>query len=129
MDTLLFVDDSEFELQEVKAVYSEVRVLDANRYLDIEDMGVCQVPVTEESRERRKMYQVESQRQDIAGSFGDDYITFLRFCNIRLNIHPMTEANLTRVHELTQRTNQMNFSGNRYEKSVLERILSTPYLD
>jgi FkbH-like protein len=33
------------------------------------------------------------------------------------------------VHELTQRTNQMNFSGNRYDRPVLERILATPYLD
>jgi FkbH-like protein len=41
----------------------------------------------------------------------------------------MTEANLQRVHELTQRTNQMNFSGNRYEKSVLESILAAPELD
>lgn len=129
METLLFVDDSEFELQQVKAVHPEVCVLNADRYLGIADMEVCQVPVTTESRERRKMYQVESQRQNIAGGFGDDYRTFLRYCNIRLNIHPMTEANLIRVHELTQRTNQMNFSGNRYEKSELERILSTPYLD
>jgi FkbH-like protein len=129
MDTLLFVDDSEFELQEVRAVHSEVRVLNADRFLEIPDMEACQVPVTTESRERRKMYQVESARQNIAGSFGDDYMKFLRYCNIRLNIQPMTEANLDRVHELTQRTNQMNFSGNRYEKGVLERILASRELD
>jgi FkbH-like protein len=129
IDTLLFVDDSEFELQQVKAVHSEVHVLNADCYLGIVAMERCQVPVSAESRERRKMYQVESQRENVAGIFGDDYIAFLRYCNIRLNIRPMTEENLSRVHELTQRTNQMNFSGNRYQKSVLERILSTPYLD
>jgi FkbH-like protein len=75
------------------------------------------------------MYQVESERQNVAGNFADDYMAFLRHCDIRLNIHPMTEANLNRVHELTQRTNQMNFSGNRYEKSVLEKILSDSHLD
>jgi FkbH-like protein len=41
----------------------------------------------------------------------------------------MTEENLDRVHELTQRTNQMNFSGNRYDRDVLRGILATPYLD
>jgi FkbH-like protein len=128
-DTLLFVDDSEFELRQVQAAHPEVRVLHAERFLEIADMEACQVPVTAESRERRKMYQVESERQNVAGSFGDDYMNFLRYCNIRLNIQPMSEANLKRVHELTQRTNQMNFSGNRYEKSMLERILSTPELD
>src|ERR1039458_7752339 len=73
VDTLLFVDDSEFELQEVKAVHPEVRVLNADSYREIAEMEVCQVPVTQESRERRKMYQVESERQNIAGSFGGDY--------------------------------------------------------
>jgi len=107
----------------VRAVHPEIRVLNADRFLEIADMEACRVPVTPESRERRKMYLVESERQSLAGSFGDDYMNFLRYCNIRLNIQPMTEANLDRVHELTQRTNQMNFSGNRYDKSVLERIL------
>jgi len=129
IDTLLFVDDSEFELQQVRAAHPEVRALNADRFLEIADMEACQVPVTAESRERRKMYQVESERQNTAGGFGDDYMSFLRYCSIRLNIQPMTEANLNRVHELTQRTNQMNFSGNRYEKSVLEGILAAPELD
>jgi FkbH-like protein len=129
IDTLLFVDDSEFELQEVKAVHPEVQTLDARQYLGIAGMEACQVPVSDESRERRKMYKVEEQRQAIAGNFADDYMAFLRHCNIRLNISPMTEANLTRVHELTQRTNQMNFSGNRYEKNVLQQVLANPYFD
>jgi len=54
---------------------------------------------------------------------------FLQFCQIELTIQPMTEENLERVHELTQRTNQMNFSGNRYNRDVLRKVLSTPYLD
>ncbi len=41
----------------------------------------------------------------------------------------MTEENLERVHELTQRTNQMNFSGNRYDREVLRKLLASPYLD
>jgi FkbH-like protein len=75
------------------------------------------------------MYQVETKRQDVAAGFGDEYIAFLKDCNIRLNIRAMTEDNLQRVHELTQRTNQMNFSGNRYDRDVLKVIVNTPYLD
>ena len=129
IDTIMFVDDSEFELQQVKAVHPDVRVLNAIHYLDIADTEVCQVSVSSESRKRRRLYQVESQRQNVAGSFGDDYTAFLRHCNIRLNICPMTEENLNRVYELTQRTNQMNFSGNRYERGVLEQIRSATHLD
>jgi FkbH-like protein len=129
IDSLLFVDDSEFELQQVKAVHPEIRILHARQYLDIPEMKECNVPVTAESRERRKMYQVEAQRKDIAGNFGNDYLAFLKHCEIRLNVGPMVEDNLERVHELTQRTNQMNFSGNRYDRAVLKQILATPHLD
>lgn len=129
IDTLMFVDDSEFELHEVAAVHPEVSTLNAAHYRDIPAMEAFQVPVTVESRERRKMYQLESERQHIADSFGQDYMAFLRYCQIRLHIHPLTLENLERVHELTQRTNQMNFSGNRYERSVLRQILSSSHLD
>lgn len=127
-DTLLFADDSEFELQQAKATCPDVRVLNARDCKSILDMRECQVPVTAESMDRRKMYQVERVRQDIAQSFEDDYKAFLRHCDIQLQIRPLTKENLERVHELTQRTNQMNFSGNRYDREVLKKILQTAYL-
>jgi FkbH-like protein len=128
-DTLLFIDDSDFELEQVKSMCPDVRVLDAGEYRTLLEMKEFQVPVTEESRNRRQMYQVDTQRQDLAARFGDDYLAFLRDCNIRLNIRPLTEQNLQRVHELTQRTNQMNFSGNRYERDILSAIIDDPLLD
>jgi FkbH-like protein len=129
MDSLLFVDDSPFELEQVKAACPDVRLLNADQYRTLPEMEECQVPVTTESRERRKMYRVEAERQELAGNFGNDYMAFLRQCQIRLSIRPMTQENLDRVHELTQRTNQMNFSGNRYDRDVLKTILATPHLD
>lgn len=68
-------------------------------------------------------------RQAVAQSFSSDYMAFLRYSQIQLTIRPMNEDNLERVHELTQRTNQMNFSGNRYDREVLQALLSKPYLD
>jgi FkbH-like protein len=127
-DTLVFVDDSEFELEQVKTVFPEVRVLNALQFRSLSEMKECQLPVTAESKERRKMYRVEAERQDMAEGFGNDYMAFLRHCQIQLSIQPMTRENLDRVHELTQRTNQMNFSGKRYDRDVLRGILTTPYL-
>jgi FkbH-like protein len=129
LDTLLFVDDTEFELQQVSAVVPEIRTINSAKYLEIVDLEECQVPVTDESRNRRKLYRVETDRRDAAENFADDYMAFLRHCEIRMNIRPMIEENLERVHELTQRTNQMNFSGNRYDRNVLKQILSTSHLD
>jgi FkbH-like protein len=129
VDALLFVDDSEFELRQVESACPGVRVLDASRYSSLLAMEECQVPITAESRNRRKMYKVEQDRQDSAESFKDDYSAFLKHCNIQLTVRPLTEENLERVHELTQRTNQMNFSGNRYDREVLRKIMQTPSLD
>jgi FkbH-like protein len=129
MDSILFVDDSEFELNEVQAVCPEAHVLSSEHYRSLPDRSECKVPITAESQERRKLYGVEADRQNAAQSFGSDYIAFLRDCQIQVTVRPMSEENLERVHELTQRTNQMNFSGNRYDRDVLKSILSSDYLD
>jgi FkbH-like protein len=129
IDTLLFIDDSEFELQQVQSVHSKVRVLNANEYSSLLDRSDCQSPVTGESMRRRIMYQVEQSRQQVAASFKDDYRAFLMDCNIHLEIAELSEDNMERVHELTQRTNQMNFSGNRYDRALLREVLQNSHLD
>lgn len=129
LDTLLFVDDSEFELAEVKSVLPQVRTLTAEQYESILALPECQVPVTPDSSNRRRMYQVESQRQNVALDFGSDYLAFLKHCDIRVNVGPLIAHNIERVHELTQRTNQMNFSGTRYDRSLLTRVMETAGLD
>jgi FkbH-like protein len=129
LDSILFIDDSPFELKEVNSVCPDVRVLNAESYNRVLERADCKVPITPESRQRRQFYQVEANRQTVAASFSNDYMAFLRHCQIQLTVRPMTEENLERVHELTQRTNQMNFSGNRYDRDVLRKILSSPHLD
>lgn len=126
---LLFVDDSEFELQQVRSSCPGVRILNAKHYTSLLNMPECQVPVTAEGMCRRQMYQIEQSRKEVATTFKKDYKAFLKDCEIKLTISPLNSDNLQRVHELTQRTNQMNFSGNRYSRDLLDNILRTPYLD
>jgi FkbH-like protein len=129
IDTILFVDDSRFERDQVTAVHPRLRALDAVEYLSLLDREECRGAVTAESKERRKMYQIEAQREVAVKGFGSDYLAFLRDAKIVVSIGPMMEENLERVHELTQRTNQMNFSGNRYDREVLRSIAANPHLD
>lgn len=129
MDTILFVDDSQFERSEVTGALPQVRTLDAADFPELTRMEILNVPVTAESRERRRMYQVEDARRDAAAGFGADYLAFLRHCEIRMRLDPLCEENLPRVHELTQRTNQMNFSGTRYEREKLAAIMKDSRLD
>ena len=123
------MDDSPFELQQVRAVLPEVRVLNAEEYKNLLSRPEFDVPVTKESTSRRKLYQVENARQEIKQSFGEDYKAFLKHCDIRMTLSAMTDQSLQRVHELTQRMNEMNFSGKKYDRSRLAEILQSPDLD
>lgn len=128
-DSILFIDDSKFERDQVKAVYPLVRAVDALDYTEILKMDECQGTITAEGKGRRKLYQTEAERADASEAFGSDYLAFLRDAKIVVAIGPMNEENFERVHELTQRTNQMNFSGNRYDRDVLKRIAANPFLE
>lgn len=127
-DSLLFIDDSHFERDEVSSVLPEVRTLDAGLYRTLLDVDGCKVPVTDEGRNRRRMYQVELRRQEEATKFGNDYLDFLRTCQIRITVEPLLPENLDRVHELTQRTNQMNFSGIRYDRDMLVSLFARQHI-
>jgi FkbH-like protein len=129
LDSLLFIDDSPFERREVETSLRDVRTMDAEHYREIVDLEECKGAKTIESQQRRKSYQVEGRRQEAAAGYAEDYIAFLKDCDIRMTIYSMAEENLERVHELTQRTNQMNFSGNRYDRAVLKDLLLLTYLD
>jgi FkbH-like protein len=125
LDTFLFVDDSEFERAEVSESVPAVRVLDAENVYEIPTLRECEVPITAESRKRRQFYLEAVERALTKDEFVADYEGFLRSCQLRIKIQSLDTSNLGRVHELTQRTNQMNFSGNRYTIGFLEEIMNS----
>jgi FkbH-like protein len=129
IDTLMFVDDQEFERQEVASVWPQVRVVDTRDVRGIPARPECQVPVTDESRLRRSMYRQQEQRTVLQQAHNGDYIGFLKESGIQVEWARLQESNLPRVYELTQRTNQMNFSGNRYSVDELQRIAGDEALD
>jgi len=122
VDSLAFVDDQPFEREEVRTALPEVAVIDAADFRGILSRPECQVPITEESQQRRSMYRHEEQRKVVKESLQCDYTEFLRECRMELLLAPLTTENLVRVYELAQRTNQMNFSGSRYPRAQLEEM-------
>jgi FkbH-like protein len=128
IDSIAFVDDQPFEREEVKSSLSQVTVIDAAEYFTLLSRPECQAPVTAESRKRRQMYHEQQEREAVADAYAGDYFGFLRACEMEVIIRPLSEDNLRRVYELAQRTNQMNFSGNRYSEDELRAILASPQL-
>ncbi len=126
VDSLVFVDDQEFEREEVRAVLPEVVVLGSTDHRNILDWPECRAPVTVEGKSRRLMYREQEHRQAALESYQGDYIGFLRECRMEIAIRCLDENNLKRVYELAQRTNQLNFSGNRYPENQLREIMRSP---
>ena len=129
IDSLLFIDDQSFEREEVQSGCPGVMALDAADYQSLLDRPECQAPVTEESGKRRSLYRDQQCREEAQREFQGEYFSFLRSCNLRLKARPISEPNLDRVHELTQRTNQMNFSGNRYSRAQLQELMRNADID
>ncbi len=122
INTFLFIDDSEFERKEIEMTLPQVRLIDAVHYQTIPDLEALQVPITNESANRKTFYANEAKRKKLSDDYEGEYFDFLHTCNIELEIEPLKEAHFERVYELTQRTNQMNFSGNRYTKDDISNI-------
>jgi FkbH-like protein len=108
----------------VEAALPEVRTFDASRIWELPGRKAFDVPVTEESGRRRHMYREESRRREAFTASDQDYDAFLSSCNLRLILGGLNEGNRERVMELVQRTNQLNFSGNRYSREALGRLVA-----
>jgi FkbH-like protein len=128
-DTLAFVDDQPFEREEVRAALPQVTLIDALDYAGIPGRPECRVPVTAESRNRRAMYHEQEKRQAVLEAHQGDYMAFLRECNMEVGISALDERNLQRVYELAQRTNQLNFSGTRYQMEQLHEIMGSKFFE
>lgn len=122
IETFLFVDDQMFEREEVKAGCKGINILDSLEYLKIPDLEECNLPKTAEAKNRRKMYRQEERRSIVMANGSEDYMDFLKTCQLKMKIGSLNESNEERVYELAQRTNQMNFSGNRYSREVLKAM-------
>ncbi|MEJ2608840.1 MAG: HAD-IIIC family phosphatase [Candidatus Thiodiazotropha sp.] len=125
-DTFAFIDDSPFERDEVKALNPKVRVYDAVIYNQILSLPEFTPKVSTESHLRRQQYLYEKTRQNALSTFDGDYLSFLASCKISINISPASIERIERIQELVQRTNQLNFSGNRYQREQIQEIIVDP---
>ena len=126
IDALVFIDDQPFERAEVTAAHPTVTTLDPAAIATLPQNPLFDAPDTAESRTRRQLYQTELAREDAAATSAGDFAAFLASCALRLTIRPLAAATVPRAHELTQRTNQMNFSGNRYTQAEIAALATDP---
>ncbi|MCR5789578.1 MAG: HAD-IIIC family phosphatase [Lachnospiraceae bacterium] len=80
------------------------------------------------SHERLKQYQLLEKKTE-AQSVSSSKEQFLYDSDIRISIHKNCLEELDRIHEMVQRTNQLNFTKNRDHKALLTKLLTNDWND
>ena len=122
VDSLVFIDDQPFERAEVRAAHPNVRTLAHTEVAELTTNPWFDHPATPEAARRRSLYQAEAFRGQAAHAAGGDYLAFLRASELVLDVRRLAAADVTRVHELSQRTNQLNFTGAKFTRDEVEAL-------
>jgi len=123
LDAIAFIDDGQFELEEVSFSLPEVLCIDAAKLDDVLDMPEMNPRfITEDSQLRRLMYINDLERQNAEKEFVGAQEEFLATLNMTLTISSAKEEDLQRAEELTVRTNQLNATGYTYSYTELNQF-------
>ena len=127
LDTLAFVDDSPFELEEVAFSLPQVLCIDGAHVREIATMPQMMPHfVTEDSAMRRKMYLDDIRREQAEKEFVGSSEEFLATLQMGFTIAPAREGDLQRAEELTVRTHQLNTTGRTYSYAELNEFRQSP---
>lgn len=130
LDSMVFVDDSEFETNLVRAKLPEVEVLPLPKGKGAEYRGILascglfdNVTLSDEDKTRGAMYGAERKRQELKESVGklDDYYTSL---GMVLDIRLSDNFTAARIAQQTQKTNQFNLTSKRYTDADIKRFMT-----
>jgi FkbH-like protein len=120
LDSIIFIDDSPFEREQIKAVLPDVRVYDQNIFEQLLYLPEFQPEfITRESKNRTRFYLQESQRREAQNASPSAREDFLGQCQFKIDVQKMQPYEVDRVTELIQRTNQLNTSIKRYTKDQI----------
>ena len=129
VDSLLFVDDSEYEINLVKERLPDINTFQVpkntflykNELLDFIYQNTSLV-VSAEDLKKTEHYKGQFVREIEKSNFDsmDNYISSLK---IKLDIYKDDVSQIVRVSQLTQKTNQFNLTTYRYTETEIEEFM------
>jgi FkbH-like protein len=123
IDTLAFIDDQEFERDEVRFAHPTVLCLDAELAEDLPERDdFIPAVITEESGKRREMYLSAMTRDQAEEDFEGPSTEFLASLGMVFTITPAGTEHLRRAEELTVRTHQLNSTGRTFSLEELDQL-------
>ena len=131
IDSFVFVDDSPLECELVKKMLPDVTVLQVPQKLYtypkilLHDGWFDTLHISEEDKNRTQMYKADNLRKIDEKSYGniDEYLSSL---DITAIVHEVTDSEIVRVAQLTQKTNQFNLTTRRYSEPDINGFVEDP---
>ena len=131
LDSIIFLDDSKFECEAVCSQLPSVKTFQVPTNLSDYPRLVSKISelflaggVSTESRDKTEQYRLRAAALELRGEFDtqDDYLASLK---IKVELNRNSEANATRISELSMKSNQFNLTTQRFsEVEVLDKMHS-----
>jgi FkbH-like protein len=131
IDSVAFLDDSPIERERIRGAFPEVTVIELPE--DPMDFArvVREMPaferltLTDEDRERGRYYAEQRKRVELERS-ASSLEDFYRSLRQEIEIASVTQGTLSRIAQLTQKTNQFNLTTRRYTEQQIAEMMEHP---
>lgn len=131
LDSFVFVDDNPAERELVKQTLPMIEVPEFpeqpyNLPLFVDELIEKYFKVytlTEEDKKKTEEYRANAERSKEQAKF-TDMDSFIRSLEIKLTIQAANKMNISRIAQMTQKTNQFNLTTRRYTESDLNTLLA-----
>jgi FkbH-like protein len=130
IDSLVFVDDSNFEINLIKEQVPEILTIQVPTAIsDYPDLILKNVytyfnlVLNSDDAKKTEMYKQQFERENSKTAFSsiEDYLASLE---IELTVVKNDKAHMPRIAQLTQKTNQFNLTTYRYTESQVEHFMA-----
>jgi FkbH-like protein len=129
MDSMVFIDDSEFECNLMKEILPAVTVIELPKDKALfpttlaEDTSFESVYFSDEDKKRGELYRNNAVRKKAKSGF-TDISSYYKSLEMEVDIYPVDDFSLARVAQLSQRTNQFNVTTKRYTEDEIKGMIN-----
>ncbi len=128
-DDVLFIDDSSLERAKVRKTFKKISILnssDTENYLSdlLKHERLQKYKIIKEDKKKYSQYKLKN-KYEIHKKLnkGIDLKNFLKKLNQKIIFHKVDTSNIFRTEQLLNKTNQFNFTSNRYNQKQIKKIL------
>ena len=130
IDSFVFIDDNPFEIQLMKEIIPQINVVQFTKDI-INNLSIINnsdhfhnLYLTDSDNVKKEQYKTQAERNNFKKGFNsiEEFYIGLNMC-VEINI--CDKFALRRVAQLTQKTNQFNFTTKRYSESDISRFMQS----